>query len=122
MYEKGGVLLGDLAFEGSSPLLSIGTYLKTQGKKVKLLDFHIEDMYMRYYKQKVLEKENILESLKKYKAKKVVIKYKKPIYSSYDGEMMESNKFEFEILDKRVNIYNDRDFIRRFLEFKEKEQ
>lgn len=69
MYEKGGVLLGDLAFEGSSPLLSIGTYLKTQGKKVKLLDFHIEDMYMRYYKQKVLEKENILESLKKYKAK-----------------------------------------------------
>ena len=35
---------------------------------------------------------------------------------------MESNKFEFEILDKRVNIYNDRDFIRRFLEFKEKEQ
>lgn len=58
------------------------------------------------------------KKLKKYKAKKVVIKYKKPIYSSYDGEMMESNKFEFEVLDKKVNIYNDRDFIRRFLEFK----
>ena len=69
MYEKGGVLLGDLAFEGSSPLLSIGSYLKKQGKKVKILDFHIEDMYIRYYKQKVLEKENILEELKKYKAK-----------------------------------------------------
>lgn len=69
MYEKGGVLLGDLAFEGSSPLLSIGTYLKKQNKRVKILDFHIKDMYMRYYKQKVLKKEDILEELKKYKAK-----------------------------------------------------
>jgi hypothetical protein len=32
-----------------------------------LLDFYIEDMYMRYNKQKVLKKENILESLKNIK-------------------------------------------------------
>ena len=47
-----------------------------------------------------------------------------PGYRKGKAPLRESLKriSEFEILDKRVNIYNDRDFIRRFLEFKEKEQ
>lgn len=53
----------------------------------------------------------------KYKAKKVLVKYKKPIYASFDGEMMKGDTFEFEVLKQKVNIYNDRDFVSKLLDY-----
>lgn len=69
MYKKGGILLGDSPFEGSYPILTIGTYLKKRGYSIKIIDFHLMDLCSRYELDKELSKNDIIDEIKKYKSK-----------------------------------------------------
>lgn len=69
MEKYAGRLLGDLPTEASYGILSIGTYLKKCGYKVKLLDFHLMDLFLRQKQGRGIEKTDIVENISKYKSK-----------------------------------------------------
>jgi len=59
MEMNAGRLLGDLPTEASYGILSIGTYLKKNGYKVKIIDFHIIDLLLRREKFRGIEEKDI---------------------------------------------------------------
>ncbi|MBW1616453.1 MAG: hypothetical protein JRJ49_07985 [Deltaproteobacteria bacterium] len=69
MEENSGRLLGDLPFETSYGILSIGSYLKSFGYKVKIIVLHLTDYFLRKNQAKGINKTDIVKILSKYKSK-----------------------------------------------------
>ncbi|MEH0022335.1 MAG: radical SAM protein [Desulfobacter sp.] len=68
METYSGRLLGDLPTEASHGILSIGTYLKTHGYQVKIIDFHLIDLMLRREQNRQIEKQDVVEILLKSKS------------------------------------------------------
>lgn len=68
MEKNAGKLLGDLPTEASYGILSIASYLKSIGYKVKILDFHLMDFFKRKYEFTNLTQKDIVTELSKYQS------------------------------------------------------
>ncbi|MBW1649718.1 MAG: cobalamin-dependent protein [Deltaproteobacteria bacterium] len=69
MEKNSGRLLGDLPFEASYGILSISSYLKSFGYKVKIIDIHLTDYFLRKNQAKGINETDIVKILSKYKSK-----------------------------------------------------
>jgi len=69
MEHYAGKLLGDLPLEASHGILSIASFLKQYGYKIKILDFHLMDYQKRIHTGLTLTIEDVILEIKKYESK-----------------------------------------------------
>ncbi len=69
MHKNAGQLLGDLPIEASCGILSIASFLKLFNYRIKIIDFHLIDYFLRKDENRGIEQKDIISEISKYKSK-----------------------------------------------------
>ncbi len=69
MHKNAGQLLGDLPIEASYGILSIASFLKLFNYRIKIIDFHLIDYFLRKDENRGIEQSDIILEISKYKSK-----------------------------------------------------